>query len=384
MDRRIGVGSLMFAATMAGAATASAQDASPAAGPWTVIAQGLDAPRGITVSQDGTLWVGEQGTGGDACIEVPGGGTGCIGATGSISSVKDGVLTAFVAGLPSMASGEEIGGVSDFALSLEDGGAIYVINLGGGPGMRAGFPDAYAANLGTLSTGSYVDQEGGINQIADLAQWEADNDPDAADPGSSIDSNPYGVAAAPDGGYYVVDAGGNDLLKVGQDEHVTLVAVFPAEMQSVPQDPSASADPAASPAMMPMQAVPTAVTVGPDGAAYVTQLTGAPFPPGGAKVWRVVEGEAPTVYATGLTNAMDLAFGPDGTLWVVEFSHNGLLSGDPAGGLMQVPPGGGVATLVTSEGLVAPGGVAVDKDGAVYVTNGSVMAGGGSILRLDR
>ena len=229
-----------------------------------------------------------------------------------------------------------------------------------------------------------MNEEGGINPVADLAQWEADNNPDAADPGSSIDSNPYGVAAAPDGGYYVVDAGGNDLLKVGQDEQIRLIAVFPAVMQPAPSDPSASADPAASPAMMAMQAVPTAVTIGPDGAAYVTQLTGAPFPRGGAKVWRVVDGEAPTVYATGLTNAMDLAFGPDGTLWVVEFSHNGLLSGDPAGGLMRVPPGGGAATLVTTEGLVAPGGVAVDKDGSVYVTNGSVTPGGGSILRLDQ
>ena len=140
MDRRIALGTLTLAATLGVTTPASAQDASPGGGPWTVIAHGLDAPRGITVGPDGTLWVGEQGSGGDACIAIAGGGQGCIGATGRISSVKDGILTPFVDRLPSMASGEEIGGASDFALSLEDGSAIYVINLGGGPEMRAEFP----------------------------------------------------------------------------------------------------------------------------------------------------------------------------------------------------------------------------------------------------
>jgi hypothetical protein len=37
-----------------------------------------------------------------------------------------------------------------------------------------------------------------------------------------------------------------------------------------------------------MQAVPTSVAVAPDGAYYVGQLTGFPFPVGGARVFRVV------------------------------------------------------------------------------------------------
>ena len=60
--------------------------------------------------------------------------------------------------------------------------------------------------------------------------------------------------------------------------------------------------------MMPMQAVPTSVVVGPDGAVYVSQLTGFPFPEGGSTIWRVRPGPAPTVYASGLTNVTDLAF----------------------------------------------------------------------------
>lgn len=52
---------------------------------------------------------------------------------------------------------------------------------------------------------------------------------------------------------------------------------------------------------MPMESVPTSVAYGPDGALYVSELTGFPFPAGASTIWRVVPGKAPTVYATGLT-----------------------------------------------------------------------------------
>ena len=38
---------------------------------------------------------------------------------------------------------------------------------------------------------------------------------------------------------------------------------------------------------VPMQAVPTGVVRGPDGAIYVSQLTGFPFPIGGARIFRI-------------------------------------------------------------------------------------------------
>ena len=73
-----------------------------------------------------------------------------------------------------------------------------------------------------------------------------------------------------------------------------------------------------------MQAVPTAAAKGPDGAIYVSQLTGFPFPVGGASIWRIVPGHAPTKYATGLTNVTDLAFGRDGSLYAVQITDQGL------------------------------------------------------------
>ena len=79
-----------------------------------------------------------------------------------------------------------------------------------------------------------------------------------------------------------------------------------------------------------MQAVPTGVVVGPDGYYYVSQLTGFPFPIGGAKIFRV-NPRTGVVHdvRVRLHNAMDLAFGPDGTLYVLEIDHDSLFP--PAG-----------------------------------------------------
>ncbi len=50
-------------------------------------------------------------------------------------------------------------------------------------------------------------------------------------------------------------------------------------------------------------------TKGHDGAYYVSQLTGFPFPKGAANIYRIdPRNGRKTVYASGLTNVTDLAF----------------------------------------------------------------------------
>jgi hypothetical protein len=41
----------------------------------------------------------------------------------------------------------------------------------------------------------------------------------------------------------------------------------------------------------------------------------------------------------------------------------------------------GSQTEIASEGLFAPGGVAIGRDGAFYVTNNSIFSGTGEVLR---
>ncbi len=284
-------------------------------------------------------------------------------------------------------------------------------------------PEAFA-DAGWLMKAS---ADGSVERIADVAAFESADDPDAAS-GGEIDSNPYGIAIF-DGGVAVADAGGNDLLKVADDGSVSLIAAipftshdFPASMlaeMGAPQDDGAGAtdgeaaagadeasappadeasappagDASAAPAdqmvSIPIQPVPTSVTVGPDGALYVGELTGGPFPAGGASVWRIADGEEPAVYATGFSSIMGLGFAPDGTLYVAELVHDGLMGlftgeAPPIGAVMSVAPGGGEPTMVaTGEQLMALGGLDVGSDGAVYVSTGTVMGpGAGAIVKI--
>jgi sugar lactone lactonase YvrE len=75
-----------------------------------------------------------------------------------------------------------------------------------------------------------------------------------------------------------------------------------------------------------------------------------------------------------------MAAGPDGSLYVLEISKPGLLTGPP-GALIRVAPNGTRTELVPGE-LFFPGGLVFGPDGALYVTNGGILPGGGTVLRI--
>jgi hypothetical protein len=164
----------------------------------------------------------------------------------------------------------------------------------------------------------------------------------------------------------VADAGGNAIVQASHKGAFSTVTAVP---RAPAPPPFGDADP-----------VPTSVVRGPDGAYYFSQLTGFPFTPGVANIWRVVPGSAPTVYASGLTNVTDLAFARDGSLYAVEIAANGLLNG-PIGALVKIPAGGGSSFETVAGGLFAPYGVALTKHFA-YVTTGAVTVGGGELVKI--
>ena len=123
------------------------------------------------------------------------------------------------------------------------------------------------------------------------------------------------------------------------------------------------------------------MVTGPDGAYYVSELLGYPFPQGESRIWRVVPGQQPTVYATGLSNVTSLVWQHQ-TLYAVQFSDSSLLSdGPPIGSLREVVPGSSQHPAVLA-GLFAPYGVAIHGTTG-YVSVGSVLPGGGEVHAVD-
>ena len=327
----------------------------------SVVMTGLNAPKQLTFGPEGALYVAETGTGAAGSPCIPAGDAGaeaCYNLTGSITRLWKGQQERIVTGLPSLgAGGEVIAGPNDVA--FQGRGNMYVtIGLGADPALRAAL-GAAGSNLGTLIV---VKPNGKWSVVADISGFEAANNPD----GGPIDSNPYGVLAE-GGRQYVTDAGGNSLLEVSPNGQVSLVSTFP--------------DLALPPLPLPFtssESVPTEVVRGPDGALYVSTLTGAPFLPGLARIYRVTPGGAPTVYRDGFTAITDFDFGPDGSLYVLQFASELFLGG--AGSVVRVSPDGARTTIAS--GLAAPTGLTVGPDGAVYVTNLGVAVGAGEVLRI--
>ena len=123
------------------------------------------------------------------------------------------------------------------------------------------------------------------------------------------------------------------------------------------------------------------MTVGPDGAYYVGELSGGPFTAGEARIYRVVPGQAPTIYLEGFKTITDMAFDQDGNLCVVEHASGPVFFGGP-GRLLKVAPDGLRTTVL--DGLDRPTSVVVGWEGELYVTNHGITAGAGEVLRVDQ
>lgn len=321
-----------------------------------VVATGLDNPRGVAVGPDGAVYVAEAGVGGTApCFTSPE-GTSCYGTSGAITRIDDAGQARVLQGMPS--HGQK--GTGDLALGPVDlsfghhGGMYIALGLG----LDLDFSKKIPAldPMGALVKARLAN--GTWRQVADLAAFEDKFNPT----GDEENVNPNSVFTTRTG-FVVADAGANDVLKVKRNGHVDVLATFPNRTVDG----------------QPMDEVPTSAVVGPDGALYVGQLTGFPFPVGGARVYRV-DHDGVDVFATGFTNIIDIAFDEDEDLYVLEMFKNGFTSGDLTGALTRVDDDGD-HELVT-DALVAPGGFALHEDHA-YISNHAIHADEGQVVRVE-
>ena len=240
-----------------------------------------------------------------------------------------------------------------------------------------------------------------VEAVADLWAFEQAENPDSNDPAigdENIQSNPFDLARMEDS-TLVADAAGNDLLAVSDDGDVGWVAAFPSQIVTTGhlrelvdcEDPDL--DPEMGfvcelPESMPAEPVPTSVALSPDGMAYVGELTGFPGTPGVSRVWQVDptasnvvcpgEGCTEVLADQGFSAVIDVAFGADGTLYVLELDEAGFIAaefGAGVGGTLNACDlGSGTCTeLVT--GAFLSTAVAVGSDGGIYTTVGALVPG---------
>jgi hypothetical protein len=345
------------------------------------VASGLNSPRHLEFGSHGDLYVAEAGKGGSAPCFVRGEGPACMGDCGSVTQIDTrGRASRVVTGLASYANTPNMdNAIGPHGIAVLPFDVLLVTN--GGPTEPKVTAQGPTISRDTLAAqNSVADRFGRVLAIAphlrpvslaDMWAFERDHNPDGAAGGNpAIDSNPVDVEV--DGLRLVVaDAGANALNSVDVLGRVKNLAVFPNQ---------AVTSPIPNPAM---QAVPTSVEVGPDRSYYVSQLTGFPFPLGGASIYRVPRnGGRPVPVASGFTMIMDMAFGRDGTLYVLEIDANGLLAPPSEGALFAISRKGERRQIMLPAGaLPFPGGIAVGKDG-LYVTVNSGSPGDGKVIRI--
>ena len=320
----------------------------------TVMTPDLENPRGFLVSPDGLLFVALAGSGG------PNRGSGLLpdsplwgGLSGSVVVVDKGCETTLATELPSVISAmERTWGVADLAVV---GDQLYALVSGGG---------AAYGNRSEPNGVYQVEANSTVTLVADLSEWQRAN-PVAVPP--SLDRVPDGMPfsmANVDGELWVTERHHGQLLRVGIDGVISRIVDF------------------SSTGLM-----PAGITPSPLGGVYVAIVGTPPYPADTSKIISVTPDGVVSDVWTGLTAAVDVAVGLDGTLYALEF------------GIPQslVPPylaaqSGRIvrqintdASALVARNLGAPSALEIGGDGGIYVSLSEIDLPNepGAIIKID-
>ncbi|MEO8820607.1 MAG: ScyD/ScyE family protein [Ginsengibacter sp.] len=364
---------LVFSTMMLGTLffTACKKNATPVCGDGAttvtttkVIVSGLNDPRGLKFGPDGYLYVAEAGTGGTAfcntCLQVvPPVGPYVGSNTGSRISKIDlnGVRTTVADNIPSSttqaAAGSGIQGVADVEFI---GNTLYGVTAGSGASHAVpNFPNGIIK----------VNKDGKWELVANCSEYlmthpVAHIDPDDFEP----DGTPYSMTSV-GGDLYITQPNQQEIDRInpmtGKISRIADISILHPGTGNTWIGPTSM--------------------VYHDGNFYFGTLTPFPTVTGAAAVYKLSANGSYSVFASGFTAVLGIAFDSEGRLYVLE--SIGVGSGTPASGDIVRLDKNGNKEMIAS-GLNFPSAMTFGPDGKLYVSAWGIgPAGLGQILQLS-
>ncbi|MGB8490328.1 MAG: ScyD/ScyE family protein [Bacteroidales bacterium] len=317
----------------------------------TVLASGINYPRGLKFGTDGELYVATAGLGGTnstqgQCTQVvPPIGPYKGGSTAKIIKIDpNGAVTTVAENLPSAVDAlGDFEGVADVAFT---GNTLYALLVAG----------CSHGNPGTPTSVIKVNPDGTCSVVADLSTFIQNNPVAAPDEGDfEPDGDPYSMVSVR-GDLYVVEANSGQLLRVTTGGSISRVLDFSAHFGHI---------------------VPT--SVGYDGNFFVGNLSTFPLVTGNSSIYKITPAGVVKTWATGFTGILGVTFDRQHRMYVLETSASGFPSPN-TGRIVRVNNDNSREVVV--DNLTFPTGMTFGPDGALYISDTGFGPPTGRILKV--
>lgn len=299
----------------------------------TVVAGGLLGPIGVEELPGGGILVAEEGTGQKDD------------SAGITLITREGQVGRLIAGFPSTLDAGDLAGVPLVALA-PDGSRLYVGNFGQGHLWTLPLTPAQRRDGFTLPEQPLTPDD--LNPVMERLN-------------NVFLVNPFDITFDPDGAPVVTDASGNGVATETEDGKTRFFHRFAPLPNPERQHDT-------------IEAVPTGIERL-DAAEYLVTLTGGcPYPAGGGQLVAIDKERNQRTLIDGLHMPIDVARGPDGTLWLLEFARftpgascfDGTGYQPATGRLSRIAPGWTLEPVLS--GLNFPGAVLPARDGSLYIS----------------